>query len=157
MPEMLSGPANNLVDRIGRIIHLIESMPPDVRSRYLADCAEHVLPLFYAEDRRPGDNRPRAAIAAARLYTEGHPARVASACSVGVTSRRPTVADYAAESAYAAASGAVLATLTFAARSNAMHAACAPADAATTSYAREYEKELAWQTNRLALYEVNDV
>lgn len=36
---------------------------------YAADCAEHVLPIY--EDRRPGDDRPRAAIAAVRAFAGG--------------------------------------------------------------------------------------
>jgi hypothetical protein len=36
---------------------------------WAADCAEHVLALFETE--RPGDERPRAAIAAARAWTRG--------------------------------------------------------------------------------------
>ena len=36
---------------------------------FAADCAEHVLPIF--EKERPGDDRPRKAIEAARAYARG--------------------------------------------------------------------------------------
>src|SRR5689334_5518288 len=38
-------------------------------ARWAADCGEHVLPLF--EEARPGDDRPRRAIALARAWARG--------------------------------------------------------------------------------------
>lgn len=94
--------------------------------RWAADCAEHVLPAF--EDARPGDDRPRRAIAAARAWAggtlsmteardvafathdaardaEGHPAAVAAAraaahaaATAHVATHAPYAADYARRS-----------------------------------------------------------
>ncbi|WP_043735385.1 putative immunity protein [Streptomyces zinciresistens] len=49
----------------------IELSTEDLRevARYAADCAEEVLPLF--EDGHPGDDRPRAALEAARTFAGG--------------------------------------------------------------------------------------
>ena len=50
---------------------LVERLPWDDRSARLfaADCAEDVLPIF--ERDHPGDDRPRCAIEAARLFADG--------------------------------------------------------------------------------------
>ena len=54
-----------------RRARLVEQLPWNERTARLfaADCAKHVLHFF--EDKRPRDDRPRKAIAAARDYAEG--------------------------------------------------------------------------------------
>ena len=108
-------------------------------SLYIADVAEHVLPLW--EKKHPTDTRPRAAIDAIRKYVRGE------------ISREELNAAYAA--AYAAATAA--ATAAYAA-AYATDAAAYAADAATAAtaadaaYAAARKAERDWQAERLRFY-----
>ena len=51
-----------------RLLRQVECSEHDLRL-FAADCAEHVLPIF--EKNRPGDDRPRKAIEAARKFARG--------------------------------------------------------------------------------------
>lgn len=118
-------------------------LEPDDRrelARWAADCAERVLARFEAE--RPGDDRPRKAIAAARDWaSEECPVAAARAASLA---------------AHAAARDADEGPAAFAARA-AGHAAAtahvaghAPQAAAYATKADPSPEEAAWQRKRLS-------
>jgi hypothetical protein len=57
---------DKLVVRRARLVRQVEAWNDRTARLFAADCAERVLPLF--ESQRPGDTRPREAIAAARAF-----------------------------------------------------------------------------------------
>lgn len=126
------------------ITHLLGVVDDPVALRILrlwaADCAERVLPVF--EQHFPGDNRPRAAVEAARPGT----ARAADAARAAYAAAR---AAYAATYAARAARAADAATYATYAADAATYAAYA-ADAADAAETRDQES--AWQRQRLAHY-----
>ncbi len=134
-----------------RIEQLLKSLSHKAKTRWAADCARHVLPLF--EDRYPGDERPRKAVKAAIAWTmdklsmtdarkyalaahaaarEAGQTAGAAARAAGHAAAAAHVADHAAHGANYAAKAAAFAT--------------GPAD--TTAAARER----AWQLERLMQY-----
>ena len=64
---------DKLVARRARITERVEAWDERTARLFLADCAEHVLPLF--ERIQPTDPRPREAIAVARRYANGEATR----------------------------------------------------------------------------------
>ena len=66
--EAIEAP-DKIVVREARIIRLCGSWTETTARLYAADCAERVLPIF--EKARPGDDRPRKAIEAARAFARG--------------------------------------------------------------------------------------
>ena len=60
---------SKLVARKGRLVRKLDRWDEKNQRLFAADCAEHVLPIF--EKERPGDDRPRKAIEAARAYARG--------------------------------------------------------------------------------------
>jgi len=98
-------------------------------SRHLAaDFAEHVLHIF--EDKYPGDDSPRKAIQAARLYADGDITAAARAAA------RAAAGDAAGAAAWDAAGAA--------ARAAAWHAAWDAAGAAAWAAARHAAGDAAW-------------
>jgi len=111
------------------------ALAPFIRECVLRACdyAERVLPVFEAQ--RPGDDRPRKAIEAAR------------ACAAG------TIGEREARKAAAAAADAADAAAAAAAADAAAYAYAADADAAyAAADAAAREKERAWQAARLREY-----
>lgn len=113
---------------------------------WAADCAEHVLRLFEAA--RPEDERPRAAIAAARAWARGEtkvgPARAAALAAHAAARAVPEGA--AREAARAAGHAAGSAHMAGHARIGATYAARAAALAGADTAAR---RERDWQASRL--------
>ena len=60
---------DKLVARKGRLLYRVETWNEKNARLFAADCAEHLLPLF--EAKHSNDERPRAAIEAARAYARG--------------------------------------------------------------------------------------
>jgi len=109
---------------------------------FVADCAEHVLPIW--ERKYPNDPRPRKAVEAARLFADGEITREKLA-TAGAAAR-----DAARAAAGAAARAAAGAAAWAAARAAARDAAWAAAGDAAGAAARDAERE--WQTKRLLEY-----
>ena len=105
---------------------------------FAADCAERVLPIFECE--RPGDDRPRLAIKAARDYANG--AIDAAAWDAAWDAAWAAARDAARAAARDAAGDA--------ARAAAWAAAWAAAGAAAGDAAGDAERE--WQAQRLRQY-----
>jgi hypothetical protein len=118
---------------------LLAPIPWGARAERLfaADCAEHVLHLF--EARRPGDERPRAAIKAARDFANGL-----------VSDEMRVAAAYVAAAAAAAADAAAYAAAAYVAAAYVDAAYVAAAAAAAAYVAREEEQR--WQAERLLAY-----
>jgi hypothetical protein len=122
--EVEAGPeridhGDKIVVRKARLLRKAATLDAKVLRLLAADFAEHVLPIF--EKKRPGDLRPREAIAAARSYARGE---------IGLEELRE-------KRTYADASSAASADA----------AAYAYAYAASAAAARS--KEQAWQTARI--------
>ena len=60
---------DKMVTRKGRVVERLATWNEMTARLFAADCAEMVLPIF--ERRCPGDDRPRRAIEAARLFARG--------------------------------------------------------------------------------------
>jgi hypothetical protein len=60
---------DKVVGRRARLLRKIDAWNDRTARLFAADCAERVLPIF--EKERPGDDRPRKAIQAARDYANG--------------------------------------------------------------------------------------
>jgi hypothetical protein len=60
---------DKVVGRRARLLRKIDAWDDRTARLFAADCAERVLPIF--EKERPGDDRPRRAIQAARDYANG--------------------------------------------------------------------------------------
>jgi len=110
---------DKVVVRRARLIRKAATLDDKTLRLLAADFAEHVLPIF--EKKRPGDMRPREAIAAARAFARGE-------IGAGELQEKRAAAYAAAAAAYAAAD-----------------AAYAAADAADA--ARKAERE--WQNRRI--------
>jgi hypothetical protein len=123
---------DKIVVRKARLVRRAAVIDAKVLRLLACDFAEHVLPIF--EKRRPGDLRPREAIAAARAYVRGE-------IGIGELREKRAAADAAA--AYAAAAAAADAAAAYAAA-----AADAAAADAVAAYA-DRSKERAWQTARI--------
>jgi hypothetical protein len=120
-----------------------------------ADCAERVLPLFAAE--RPEDERPRAAVEAARAWSRGE-VRAGEACAAAVAAHaaaREAPAGAAREAARAA--GHAVATAHMADHSigaadyavRAVRRAADPADPGSAGAEAAARRERLWQHARL--------
>jgi hypothetical protein len=118
---------DKIVVRRARLIRKAAVIDDKVLRLLACDFAEHVLPIF--EKKRPGDLRPREAIAAARAYVRGE-------IGIGELREKHDAAYAAAAAAYAAADAA------------AADAAAAAAYAAADAYARRNEHT--WQAQRIA-------
>ena len=136
--------------REARLLHRIGHLNARALRHFAADCAERVLPIF--EKARPGDDRPRKAIQAARDYAEGRipPAALAAAgdaaraaAEAAARAAAETAAGAAAEAAAGDAAGA-------AAWAAARAAAWAAARAAAETATRDAERQ--WQARRLWRY-----
>ena len=117
---------------------------------FAADCAEHVLPIFYAV--LPGDERPQQAIDVARAVARGECSaamrkvvRVAAAGAAAASSEAAAVAE-------AAVAEAVTAEAWTAARKAAWAAACAAAWGAETWAEKAWAAERQWQADKLSTY-----
>ena len=60
---------DKVVVRRARVVRRLDAWNERTARLFAADCAEKVLPIF--EKQRPGDNRPRKAIEAARAFANG--------------------------------------------------------------------------------------
>jgi len=142
-----------------RLVRRIEVWNDRVARLFACDCAEHVLPLF--EENRPGDDRPRTAIAVARRYADGKATREElaaardAACAAWTAARGAAWtaardAACAAWTAACAARAAAWAAARAAAWAAARAAAWAARDAAYAA-ARDaaWDAERGWQTGRL--------
>ena len=136
---------DKIVVRKARLLSKAAVIDAKVLRLLAADFAEHVLPIF--EKQRPGDLRPREAIAAARAYARGE---------IGIGElREKRAAAAAADDAYAAAYDAASAAAACAAAAAAYAAAYdAYADAAYAAAYAAYaaaarSKERAWQAARI--------
>ncbi len=127
-----------------RRARIIEQTPwcDRIARLFAADCAERVLPIF--ERKRPGDDRPRLAIQAARDYANGviDAAAWDAACAAEWDAACAAARAAARDAAWAAARAAARVAAWAAARD----AARVPAWAA----ARDAERE--WQSQRLRQY-----
>lgn len=116
---------------------------------WAADCAEHVLSLFEAV--RPGDQRPRQAIEAARAWTRGElammQARAAGGHAMGAARDLTGAARHAAYAAGQAGAVAHVAAHQLGAAAYAIKAAQAAAPAADIENARR--RECQWQRDQL--------
>jgi hypothetical protein len=130
-----------------RVTEKIEAWDERTALLFAADCAEHVLHLY----EHPGDDRPRAAIQAARDFAEG---RIDNAAWIDA---RDGAWDTAGASAQSAARAAAHTAVWAAAWDTAWDAADA-AGAAAQSAARDgawnaaWDAERGWQTQRLLDY-----
>jgi len=129
---------NKLVVRRARIVEPVETWNDQTAQLFAADCAEHVLPLF--EQQRPGDDRPRQAIEAARAYTRSE------IDQQQLTAAGDAAWDAAGSAAWAAAGDAAWA----AARAAAWAAAWAAARAAAWAAARAAAWAAAWAARAAA-------
>jgi len=119
-----------------RLIRRVDAWDERAARMFAADCAAHVLPIFEAA--YPGDDRPRAAIAAARAYARGEldaAARAAArdAAIYAAGSATGDAAWDAAMSAALAASDAARSAAWDASRSAALAARSAAWDAAMSA------------------------
>ena len=138
---------DKIVVRKARLVRKAATLDVTVLRLLACDFAEHVLPIF--EKWRPGDLRPREAIAAARAYVRGE---------IGIGElREKRDADAAADAAYAAyayaaaaaaAAAAAYAAYAYAAAAYAADAAAADA-AADAAAAADRSRERAWQATRI--------
>ena len=133
---------------------------------FAADCAEHVLPIFYAV--LPGDERPQQAIDVARAFARGECSRVAAAGAAAASSRASSeavtaeaVTAEAQDAAWAAACAAAWAADTWVAEAwaaawGAAWAAAWAAERAVRAAAGEAEEawaaERQWQADKLSTY-----
>lgn len=78
-PEPLDG-GDKVVVRTARLVSRVETWNERTARLFAADCAERVLPIFERE--RPGDDRPRLAIEAARAFARGEIDAAARAAAV---------------------------------------------------------------------------
>jgi hypothetical protein len=127
---------DKIVVRKARLVRKAAVIDAKVVRLLACDFAEHVLPIF--EKKRPGDLRPREAIAAARAYVRGE-------TGLGELREKRAAANaaaYVAAAAYAANAAANAAYVAAAYAADAADAACA-----AVAYARS--KERAWQTARV--------
>ena len=109
--EVEAGPervdhGDKIVVRRARLVRKAATLNAKTLRLLAADFAEHVLPIF--EKRRPGDLRPREAIAAARSYARGEigigELREKRAAAYAAADAAADAAAYAAAGAYAARS-----------------------------------------------------
>lgn len=146
---------NKVVVGQARLVEHIDTWNDRTARLFAADCAEHVLPLYEREIR--GDDRPRAAIRAARAYGRGEISEeelavARSAAQDAVRHARWDTAGVAAWDATWAAAHA--ASWTFDWRS-AQHVTCAAAQAADWHAGHDVDgrdAEHRWQTTRLLQY-----
>ena len=127
--------------RTARLVSRVDGWNQRSARLFAADCAEHVLPLFEAQ--RPGDDRPRLAIDAARAFARGEidAARAFARGEIDAAAR---------SAAWAAAGDAAGDAAWAAARSAAWAAAWAAGGDAAGDAAEAAERD--WQTARLLDY-----
>jgi Immunity protein Imm5 len=116
-----------------RLIRRVQTWNDKTRRLFAADCAEHVLELY--EKRYPNDNRPRAALQAARDFASG----------------KITLNELNAAANAAAAAAAAYAAY-YAANAAAAAAAYYAANAAAADAAANAAAERQWQLERLKFY-----
>ena len=114
---------NKVVCESVRLVARVETWNEKTARLFVADCAEHVLPIF--ENARLGDMRPREAVEAARAYARGEINKVALAAAAAAA-----WAAVDAAAAAQAAAGAVARAAAWVAADAARAAAWAAADAA---------------------------
>ena len=129
---------NKTVVRTARLVDKVGSLDDRKLRLFAADCAERVLPLF--EAKRPGDDRPRKAIEAARAYANGE--ITAAAWAAAWAAARAAAGDAAWDAAWDAAGAA--------AWDAAGDAAWAAAGDAAGVAAWDAERQ--WQAARLIAY-----
>jgi len=133
---------------VGSRARLVAATAWDDRSARLftADCVERVLPIF--ERDRPGDDRPRKAVEATRLFAEGVISRGALAAARDAA--RAAAKDAVGDAAWDAAWDVARAAAEDATRAVARAAAGAVAWDAARAAAWDAERQ--WQTERLLTY-----
>ena len=121
---------------------------------WLADCAAHVLPIFYKA--APADPRPAQAIKTSRAFANGEVSDAArdAAWAAARVAARAAAGDAAWAAAWAAAGDAAWAAAGAAAGDAARAAAGDAARAAAGDAARDAES--AWQFDRLVLWLSDD-
>ena len=87
--------------REARLTRFVGSLDSRQLRHFAADCAERVLPIF--EKARPGDDRPRKAIRAARDFADG---KISAAARAAAEDAAWAAAEDAARAAAGAAAGA---------------------------------------------------
>ena len=123
---------------------------PDHRllAEWAALCAEHVLPLFDAQ--RPGDDRPREAIAHIRAWTHGEIRMMESRAAAGRSmAAARDLRGPARHAAYAAGQAAVVAHVAAHELGAAAYAIKAARAAAPGDEVDAGRRECAWQRDRL--------
>jgi hypothetical protein len=139
------------VARRARITEQVTAWDERTARLFAADCAEHVCPIF--ERTRPGDTRPREAIATARRYAVGE--ATDEECDAALTVTAAAIRD----AVQAAAWDATLAVARAAARAAAWNAAwdavryavsAAWYAALDAARAAAWEAEKTWQAQHLA-------
>ena len=137
---------DKLVVRRARLVRQVEAWNDSTARLFAADCAERALPIFEAH--RPGDARPREAIAAARAFARAEiPAAAMDAAWAAAMDAASAAARAASAAAWAAASSAARAA-SAAASSAARDAAWAAARAAAWDAARDAAMDAAWAAAR---------
>jgi hypothetical protein len=143
------GEADDHGDKIAveraRLICRIDLWNDRLLRLFAADCAERVLPIF--EKHRPGDDRPRKAIVAARAFANGVLDEQAAARAAAGAAAWDAARAAAWDAAGAAAGDAARAAAGAAARAAAGDAARAAAGDAARAAA--WAAERAWQVSRL--------
>jgi len=134
---------------VGERLRLVEQVPIDVRL-WAVDIAEHVLPIFEAD--QPGDGRPRETLAVTRRFLNGDATlqelQAASAAGAAAWAAAWAAADASAAAWAAWAARDAAAWAAWAARAAARAAAEAAGAAARAARAAEQ----AWQTDRLLVH-----
>lgn len=139
---------DKLVVRRARLVRQVETWNDRTARLFAADCAERALPIFEAH--RPGDARPREAIASARAFARGEISAAARAAARAASAAAMDAAMDAAWSASAASSAA--ASSAARAASSAARAARDAAWAASSAARSASAAASAWQTERLWQY-----
>jgi immunity protein 5 of polymorphic toxin system len=144
---VVDGNDGKVVVRKARLIRRLETWNERTARLFAVECAERVLPIF--EKERPGDDRPRTALAVARSFADGLATQEELAAAGAAA--RAAARDAAGAAAWAAAGAAAGAAARDAARDAAWTAAGAAARTAAWAAARDaaWTAEHAWQTTRL--------
>ena len=142
----IAGPTKVVTSGPVRLVRRLPGWNATTARRFAADCAEHVLPIWDAA--YPTDDRPRAAIAAARASARGEIGAQALAAAWDAAWDAVSVAAWAA--GWATASNATQAAARTAAWATASNAT--RASARTAVWAAAWAAAWAWQTDRLFDY-----
>jgi hypothetical protein len=145
-PKMAKSKMDRIIDELAR------RTEQKTLALWAADCAERILPYF--EEKRPGDDRPRKAIEAARAWARTGVFRMADVRGASLAAHaaaREVAGDDAARSA-ARAAGQAVATAHVSTHSiaAAIYAATAVRDSAEPAKAEAaLEEERGWQYEHL--------